>query len=132
MSDAIDALLARSSSEGKPLVLVLGTVNCKWCDKLHVALKDGVFQTAVEDLGAIYGDVVIPSKDDETRDSCSDGACRITTRNRFGIKSMPTVLLVDSEGMVCAKTEFIDSVEQVGGVAYSDWLRGVIHLAATL
>lgn len=129
-NDAADLAIKNAVASGKPIVLLFTGLNCKWCDKLKTALGDQVLQRYCADNNVALEWILLGAKADEAAQACDGGACRVPTRTRFGIQTIPTAVVVGVDGEAIASTQFIDEVVTVGGLAYVEWATPFLAAAA--
>ena len=124
--EAIDGEIKNASDAGEKIFLVFSGNGCKWCDRLKHIFEDGYFREFCHNSDIPLKWVVMGEKKAEEEAACSDQACRLTTRGKFGITSIPTVALFDAHGNMVAKTEFLEETSALGSVAYINWFRDYI------
>lgn len=122
--DITNKLIQDAKSLKKNVLLIFTGDNCRWCAKLKDYLKAGALQSYCTSKDLEFAWVTLAPKPQEEAEACNSNACKTTTRNRFNIKSIPTAVLYDTTtNEVIATTEYIDSVETLGEVAYITWIE---------
>lgn len=107
----------------RSLVIFAGN-DCKWCEKLKIALKAGALARFCLEQKIQFGWVLLAPKAEDIARAASTKTNRPKTiREEFDIKSIPTAVLFDQAGKVVASTEFIDAVTTQGESAYIDWIK---------
>lgn len=124
-----DDILNAAASSGRKSVIIFTGQNCPWCDKLHGHLDDNVFQEFCGSNNIDFNWFSMGSKAEEELSSCEGGACKVPTRNRFGITTVPTAIFFGVDGAIIAKTEYLDPVDTLGGNAYVEWLQKALALS---
>ena len=111
----------------KLALIILSGEDCKWCKKLKEHLKDGTLEHYCNINNIKLETITMASKAEEEKDCQEHGVCKITTRNRFGIKTIPTAILFKNK-IEIAKTEYIDEVEieGIGTQAYVNWISNIL------
>lgn len=121
--DTIQTIISSAKKTDKNILIIFSGENCKWCARLKEVLKDNKLQNYCKERSIEFSWVTLDSKAHEEAEACKDGACKITTRNKFGIKTIPTAVLMESSGSIIASTEYLDTVDSVGGEAYIKWIE---------
>ena len=103
---------ARNAS--KPLLLLFVGEGgwCKWCNRLESEMQaDPVLTDYLSERDFVAARIGLARKDEDTSG----------LRERFGIKSIPTFILLNERGSEDGRSEYLDE----GVPAYVSWLESV-------
>jgi thioredoxin-related protein len=118
---AIDAALAAAAAESQSILLIFSGTTCPWCERLKTALADEKLQAYCAEENIRLQWMTLGPKDEEADQAQAAG--EKPARERFGIKSIPTAILFNENGVEVCSTEYLDGVEIHGGMAYVEWLK---------
>lgn len=86
---------------------------CRWCNALQEILqRDTILQKHLEENNIVLHKFKLDRKETDQTEA----------RERFPIKSLPTLILFDQTGEILGHTEYLDDAQEQGTKAYANWV----------